>query len=213
MTDRRAIPLIAGCMAFGAIIVAELHASDTETAPLRALPAQVHDAPVALPDYAPQPDELIAISLSRPLFSSTRRPPEKDGSTAELTDKRLAGIVIDTDRRLAIFAVTGAKPLTVTEGDRVNGWRIENISPQGVSLISPNGTQTLQPKFDPNADRPPRVAARGNPGEPIRPQTSANAVVEPMRAAVSPDRAPPPQTAPPARANPPPPSLSRRRRD
>ena len=58
-------------------------------------------------------DELVATTLSRPLFSATRRPAERavSGGPADpgLTDVRLTGIVIEPDRHTAIFAVKGEK--------------------------------------------------------------------------------------------------------
>ncbi len=97
------------------------------------------------------------------MFSPSRRPPQ--GNTAKaaedggLADLRLAGIVIEAGRRFAIFAPEGAKALTVTEGETVSGWRVESISPREVALSGPDGTKTLQPKFDPNLAPPPEPAA------------------------------------------------------
>jgi hypothetical protein len=52
------------------------------------------------------------------------------------------------EHHLAIFAVNGAaKPLRLTEGEDVSGWRIESITPHEVSLSGPGGTKTLQPKL------------------------------------------------------------------
>ena len=94
----------------------------------------------------------VATSLARPLFSPTRRPREAAKSVGatdpELSDVRLAGIVIQPDRRLAIFAVAGAKPRTLLLGEALNGWKIDSISPEEVALSGPGGTRTLQPKID-----------------------------------------------------------------
>jgi hypothetical protein len=49
---------------------------------------------------------------------------------------------------LAIFAVTGAKPLVVKEGADIDGWQIETITPDDVSLRGPGGTKTLRPIMD-----------------------------------------------------------------
>ena len=66
----------------------------------------------------------VATTLARPLFSPTRRPREAAKSVGatdpELSDVRLAGIVIQPDRRLAIFAVAGAKPRTLLLGEALN---------------------------------------------------------------------------------------------
>jgi hypothetical protein len=102
-------------------------------------------------------DASLAEILARPLFNPNRRPPEAarqgEASVGELGGERLSGIVVEADRRLAIFAVAGTKPQTLGEGDTVAGWRIENIAPGEVSLSGPGGVQTLRPKSDPNAVR------------------------------------------------------------
>jgi hypothetical protein len=67
---------------------------------------------------------------------------------------RLTGIVTEPDH-VAIFAMNGAKPLRVSEGEAASGWRIESIAPQEVSLSGPGGTKTLEPKPDPNLVQQP----------------------------------------------------------
>ncbi|HVB18132.1 MAG TPA: hypothetical protein VNF04_16470 [Stellaceae bacterium] len=131
--------------------------------------------------------DLLTAALARPLFSPTRRPPVAEGPVDfDLSDKRLAGIVIEAGRRLAIFAVTGAKPLTLSEGEIVNGWEIENITPQEVSLRGPAGTRTLQPKPDGRlirrAPSPPFV----NPGRRLPRQLTAAPPLPAGRAGVNP---------------------------
>jgi hypothetical protein len=166
MIDRLALPLLlAGCVLFAAIVVAESEPSPS--------PEEIVAAPPPAPDAPPAPlrrepggryDELMATTLARPLFSSTRRPPPRGGADAAadsgLADTRLAGIVTEPGHRIAIFAPAGARALTVTEGETVSGWRVESITPREVSLSGPGGIKTLQPKFDPNlvpASGPPPV--------------------------------------------------------
>jgi hypothetical protein len=123
----------------------------------------------------------VATIVARPLFSPTRRPRETAKSAGatdpELSDVRLTGIVIEPDRRLAIFAVAGAKPRTLSLGEALNGWKLDSISPEEVSLSGPSGTRTLQPKIDTKLVRqarlpaapaqPPPAAAPGQaPGQP-----------------------------------------------
>jgi hypothetical protein len=137
----------------------------------------------------PQPDELLAITLARPLFSSTRRPPQSASDDAasdkDLADKRLTGIVTEPGHRIAIFTVTGAKPLILTEGETVSGWRIESITPLEVSLSGPGGNMTLQPKLDLNlvaAPKPPPAVASGlvpPPGQPPVPPPAVTAGARP----------------------------------
>jgi hypothetical protein len=168
MIDRLVLLLLAGgCLLFGVILIMELAPAGMEDGVL----AQAARSDAASPitrRQDPRPEELVATALARPLFSSTRRPPQDAPSGAagdsDLTDARLTGIVTTPGRRLAIFAVSGDKPLKVAEGDAVSGWRIESITPHEVSLSGPSGSKTLQPKLDPNLAAPTVQAPTGQPG-------------------------------------------------
>jgi hypothetical protein len=155
MIDRLAIYLLlAGCLVFGTIIFIELQPATDDEPALSARAAQPQNAAPTVPRQpSTRLDELLASVLARPLFSSTRRPPQNanDGpSAADLGDTRLTGIITEPGHRIAIFAVTGGKPLRLTEGEAVSGWRIESITPREVSLTGPAGTKTLEPKLDPS---------------------------------------------------------------
>src|SRR6516162_7145752 len=180
MIDRFVIYwLIGGCLIFGALDLLELRPAATDTAtpnevPIRPDPSAMHRQP------STQLDELLAEALARPLFSSTRRPPQaaaNDSTDSDLADMRLTGIVTEPEHHLAIFAVKGAtKSLRLTEGEAVSGWRIESITPHEVSLSGPGGTKTLQPKLDPNLVQPPGPTPPPNPGArlPAQPAPVAN---------------------------------------
>src|SRR5690242_169814 len=133
----------------------------------------------------------VATIVARPLFSLTRRPRETAKSAGatdpELGDVRLTGIVIEPDRRLAIFAVAGAKPRTLSLGQPLNGWKLDSISPEEVSLSGPSGTRTLQPKIDTKLVRQARPAAA-----PSQPATGAPPGAPPTQtqAGGPPNRAP-----------------------
>ena len=158
--------LLGGCLLFGAILIVELVPAGAEDEVV----AQAGRSDTARPTTRrqnPRPEELVATALARPLFSSTRRPPQDAPSGAaadDLTDARLTGIVTTPGRRIAIFAVSGDKPLKVAEGDAVSGWRIESITPREVSLSGPSGTKSLQPKLDPSLAPPPGQPPIGQPG-------------------------------------------------
>jgi hypothetical protein len=156
-------------------------------------------------------DELLAVALARPLFSSTRRPPQaaaKDSATdSDLADMRLTGIVTEPDHHLAIFAVNGAaKPLRLTEGEAVSSWRIESITPHEVSLSGPGGTKTLEPKLDPNlVQQPPPQPPGANPGarQPAQPAAANPAVRQPTQPAPGINLPPRPAVPPGLPASPP----------
>jgi hypothetical protein len=159
--------LVGGCLLFGVILIMELAPAGAEDEVV----AQAARSDAASPTTRrqnPRPEELVATALARPLFSSTRRPPQDAPSggaaDSDLSDARLTGIVTTPGRRIAIFAVSGDKPLKVAEGDAVSGWRIESITPREVSLSGPSGTKTLQPKLDPSLAPPPGQPPIAQPG-------------------------------------------------
>jgi len=214
MIDRLALLLLAGgCLLFGVILLLELAPANDEDAAVAQAAAR---SDAASPTTRPQnwrPEELIATVLARPLFSSTRRPPQDASSgpsgDSDLADARLTGIVTMPSRRVAIFAMSGDKPLKVAEGDDVSGWRVESITPREVSLTGPSGTKTLQPKLDPNLAaptvqpagqpaRPPAVPVAGRPRVPVPGGT--------------PGAAQPPPNFPPNTPRPPPPARVRQQR-
>jgi hypothetical protein len=126
------------------------------------------------------------VALARPLFSSTRRPPQAAADSAtdsDLADMRLTGFVTEPEHHRAIFAVNGAtKPLRLTEGEALSGWRIESITPHEVSLSGPGGTKTLQPKLDPNlVQKPPPQPPAANPAarQPAQPPAPNVAALTP----------------------------------
>jgi hypothetical protein len=150
---------IAGSLVFGTIVFIELRPAATADPSVAEIATRSETAPATRRKPTPRIDELQMTVLARPLFSSTRRPPQSAPSEAatdsDLAGTRLTGIVTQPGRRLAIFAVKGDKPLRVAEGDDVSGWRIESITPREVSLSGPSGTKTLQPKNDPGLAPPP----------------------------------------------------------
>jgi len=160
MTHRLVMLLLAaGCLLFGAIILIELKPSGADDGLIPEVPARPETPAGINRQQSPHLDELVATALARPLFSSTRRPPQSvsagGAGESDLADRRLTGIVTAPGHRLAIFAVNGDKPLMVAEGDEVSGWHVESITPREVSLAGPSGTKILLPKLDPNLAAPP----------------------------------------------------------
>jgi hypothetical protein len=180
MIDRVAVLFLAGSALLGVVLLGELSAEDPgvqAAATPAPAPAQTHS--VQRPQ-SPRMDELLGATLSRPLFSATRRPSERAGpdrpADPELANVRLTGIVIERDRHTAIFAVQGAKPLVRSEGETVNDWHLDSIAPREVTVTGPAGTTTLEPKPDPTLVRPAApaqaapVASAARPGPaPVQP--------------------------------------------
>ncbi len=180
MIDRLVIYfLIAGCLVFSAILFVEIDSADTAGETIIAASPRSDMAPIVGRQPSTRLDELLATVLARPLFSSTRRPPQTtandEATGSDLADTRLTGIVTEPGHNIAIFAVNGAKALTLTEGETVSGWRIENITPREVSLSGPSGTKSLQPKVDPSLVPPPVVNAPARP--PVQPAAAAPAAL------------------------------------
>jgi hypothetical protein len=174
MIDRLVLLLLlGGCLLFGAIVLTELGPAGAKNAVVARTAARSEAVTQTIRSQNPRPEELVATALARPLFNSTRKPPQEAAGGAaadnDLSDARLTGIVTTPSRRIAIFAVSGDKPLKVAEGDDVSGWRIESITPREVSLTGPSGTKTLQPKLDPNLAAPAVQPPVGQPGRPPAP--------------------------------------------
>jgi general secretion pathway protein N len=191
MIDRSAVLFLAGGALFGATLLGELVSGDSggqpDPTPARAAgePRPAHRV------QSPRVDDLVTTTLSRPLFSATRRPAERAApdrpADPELTNIRLTGIIIEADRRTAIFAVQGAKPLVRSEGETVNDWHLDRIASHEVTLTGPAGTTTLEPKRDANLVRPPGpqpAASATRPGvPPMQPPFPAAAPLQPRPAA------------------------------
>ena len=166
--DRTLIALLAASTLFAGVIALELQPSGSEEPPVT-VPVGSPEPPPPRPE-PPRIDGLIATAKERPLFSVTRRPAEKaspsNAADPDLSDVRLAGIIVEPERHIAIFAVSGAKPLVRFEGEEVKEWRLDSISSNEVSLSGPGGVRTLAPKPDPQIVRqlPAAVAAiQGRP--------------------------------------------------
>jgi hypothetical protein len=185
MIDRLTLPLLlVCCILFAAIVVDELRPSSAPSKMAIATPSPppTVSASRLRRDPAARYEALVATTLARPLFSASRRPPRRGSADATddsgLADARLAGIVIVPGHRIAIFAPADAKAMTVSEGQIVGRWRVENITPHEVSLSGPDGVRTLEPKPDPNL-----VAASAAPPAVYRPATPG---VSPFPAAAYP---------------------------
>jgi hypothetical protein len=206
MTDRLVIYLLlAGCLIFGAVVLLELAPAATDAAAPNEVSRPADTTSAVRRQPSTRLEELLALALARPLFSSTRRPPQSAATdsvtNSDLADMRLTGIVTEPDHHVAIFAVNGAKPLRVSEGEDVSGWRIDSITPHEVSLSGPGGTKTLAPKLDPNLVQQPGPTPAVNsaarlPAQPTAAQPGPG-INLPPRPAVPPRPPAPPPIRPP----------------
>jgi hypothetical protein len=152
MTRLAALCFVGAAVCAGLILIE--FGSDTNNSPTfvaRLPPAQKKsDAP----EIRRLADPPLRLSLRSPEASSAA-----DDTDSSLRDLRLTGVVIEPDRRIAIFAVSGSKALALSEGEALKDWRLDSILPEKVLLSGPAGTITLEPKPDPNLIRPsPPVA-------------------------------------------------------
>ena len=201
MMDRIVLALLAGSAVFGALLFSELNAAVEEPVVVPSAPRA--EAPAAPGPQRPTINQLVQTTLSQPLFSPTRRPPDAEvvsrDSDAEVTNMRLTGIVLDPHLRLAIFAVPGSKPLARAEGENINEWHVDTIGAGQVSLSGAAGTMVLEPKSDPALVRPQQPAG----GVPGKPPPLAVPGAKPPPLAVPPQTAQPVAAArPPARQQP-----------
>jgi hypothetical protein len=102
---------------------------------------------------------LFALILAACVVCAGLTPSSANDADSPLRDVRLTGIVIAPDLRIAIFAVTGASPLVLSEGEALKDWRLDSISPGRVVLSGPAGNIVLKPKLDADLVRSPPPAA------------------------------------------------------
>jgi hypothetical protein len=174
MTQRLAITtLLLGCVLFAAIIFLEFASGRAGEKTTIVAPRRLAAVLAAPPQQKGRFEKLVRVILARPLFSPTRHPATNRGKGAKadiaLADTRLTGIITREGLRLAIFAIRGKKPLALTVGDKVSGWRIERIAPGAVALRGPEGLQNLAPRPDRTLPRPPLPAAFAAPAGRRRP--------------------------------------------
>ena len=108
----------------------------------RVLPVTAATTPDALPIGTWADD-----ALSRPLFATDRRP-DAAAVVPEEALPRLAGTIRLADTALAMFQpLTSdgrAKTVIVGEGADLSGWKVTDITSEGVTLMRDNRTATLR---------------------------------------------------------------------
>jgi general secretion pathway protein N len=100
--------------------------------------------------------EDLSATRERPLFSSTRRPPEpveEPEAPAQITEGgtmpfELVGVVIGDEVNAAIFRNTESKEETrVARGDKIGNWNLEEVTARAV-VIGANGKRVRMRLFD-----------------------------------------------------------------
>jgi hypothetical protein len=176
MINRGILLPAAGCVFFGALFLFELSAGTTHPVPDTAVAPKLDGRPAASSDVRADPKQLISAILARPLFSPTRRPPQTASnpisSNFDLGGARLTGIIVAPGERLAIFDIKGSKPVVLSEGETVGGWRVDSIASSEVSLVGPGGVKTMQPKLDPAHPVSSNAAASPARAQPVPPPPS-----------------------------------------
>jgi hypothetical protein len=161
--------LILVAVALSALIAVELLSSSGGGTDTAAVPA-VQTAETAPPPDTQSPSDYVGTILARPLFRADRKPyvtNDQDVSTAPIDLPRLAGILLASDLKRAIFAPDGSdKPIVVSEGENVGSWRVQEIAPDSVTVTGPDGTRRIRPKFAANAVPPTPPDAQAQPPQP-----------------------------------------------
>ena len=101
------------------------------------------DAGQAAADKA---DRMAAEILKHPLFTPGRQPPQVRIAKPEppKLQGRLAGVVLRQDVREALFTRPGGRPVSVKEGEVIDGWTAARIEENQVVLTSSFGEQVVK---------------------------------------------------------------------
>ena len=139
-----------------AVIAAEWKSDAPESPPPPPGPASM----LALPDPAARvqaaqhDDAYVKEILARPLFTVSRRPLSgSDGNAgaamAAALKGRLAGVVVSSAGSEALFVEVGKpKAVSVHEGESFEGWTVEKIEPEHVTVRAGAKLETIEPAGD-----------------------------------------------------------------
>ena len=170
-------------VALAGLIVIELTMSSGDQGETAVAPGAQEAQTDAAPQGGDAPADLATAILARPLFRPDRHPfPTNDqdaASTAPIDLPRLTGILMSDDLRRAIFAPDGAdKAIVVAEGENVGDWRVQEIAADSVTMVGPDGTRRLRPKFADN--QVPTTPGAPDATEPAPPQPSTPGGASPL---------------------------------
>jgi general secretion pathway protein N len=149
----RLLTLVA--VALAGLVVIELTISSGTDPETVAAPDTAAPETAAAQPGSESPSDYANTILARPLFRPDRHPfPTNDQdalATAPVDLPRLTGILLSSDVKRAIFAPEGSdQSIVVAEGETVGDWRVQEIAADSVTMVGPDGTRRLRPKFAAN---------------------------------------------------------------
>ncbi|MGE5146252.1 MAG: hypothetical protein ACM3N5_05855 [Candidatus Eiseniibacteriota bacterium] len=171
------LALLALCAALGGLVYVELGREPPplivdRNAPTAGAPSKDAVRPAQEPAaFRPAPLAAYGEVVARPLFNRTRRPiaDKAEGPLAGGPGGpplRLIGIVVDADGPTAFLKMKdGPKILRVKQGGTVEGWTVESIDGNSVTLARGGDVARLSTKNEQSAEeRADRSAAKRKPG-------------------------------------------------
>lgn len=124
-----------------------------------AAPDEASLAAAPLSEGLPPPLASLTETLARPLFTPSRRPVQETPAPAlapvtlgvaqgaaerSFAAYRLQGVVITRDqRRILLGAAAGGRPLVLQEGDVHDGWKVEKIEQEQITLVAGERREVL----------------------------------------------------------------------
>ncbi|KFI23351.1 pilus assembly protein PilZ [Nitrosococcus oceani] len=135
------------------------------------VPTQERGEEIALPPLGNY-EEIVA----RPLFRPSRRPPDPEKAAAEEARKKameeaerlkshvkdlfiLSGVVVTAEKTVALLQdIKNNKSLRVSEGERLEGWKVQQIFPNRVLFRDDGRSEALEliRNFEATERKPPR---------------------------------------------------------
>ncbi len=141
--NRASLYLLGVCIALASVIYLEFNhkppIGDAITVATPSSSAEI--TPPAPAAFSLPPLAAYSVIVERPLFSTQRRPPAEEveaPKTAKPTPPSrfiLTGVLISADERLVLLRRVGSETIIrASEGDEIEGWRIEVIAANSVVL-------------------------------------------------------------------------------
>ncbi len=164
-SGRTSVFLLVLCFVLGYAVYAELKSGPIEPAAvIAAPPPQPAAARAAEPAFAMRPIGDFSETVTRPLFLPSRRPlePSEEAPQIKTADVErdifaLIGVIISEGEHMALLRrrKTG-EVLRVVEGQRVDGWRVEEIMADRMTLRQGDMTDEVALKDTVGAERKKR---------------------------------------------------------